>query len=139
MSDAIYPIDAAEELVQSFLDCTMDKADWTHEAHLVVGLYMVTHYPHDALSPMREAIIRFNESVGTINSDTSGYHETLTHFWLEHIRKHCTANDGTLMWDQETLDYMLFNRELTNRNAWVDVYGEGVIQSVEARHRIIGA
>lgn len=132
MSDAIYPIEAAEALVQSFLDCALDKSDWTHEAHLVVGLFMVTHYT-DALPHMREAIKRYNESVGTINSETSGYHETLTVYWLEHIKKHCTANDGTLMWDQETLDYMLFNRALTNRNVWLEVYPESIIKSVEAR------
>ncbi len=136
MSDAIYPLDAAEELVQAVLNCTLDKFDWTHEAHLVVGLYMVTHYA-DALPPMREAIRRYNESIGIINSETSGYHETLTVYWLDRIKKHCTANDGTLMWDQETVDYMLFNRDLTNRNAWLEDYPESMMKSVEARLKYV--
>jgi len=31
---------------------------------------------------MRTRISAFNESVGGANTATSGYHETLTHFWL---------------------------------------------------------
>ena len=131
--DIIYPIADAEQLMQDFLQCTLDKYDWTHEAHLVVGLYMVTHYPQDALTHMREAIKRFNLATGTANTETSGYHETLTVFWLEHIRANCTANDGSLTWDQETLNHLLVNRALTNRNIWLEHYTEEAIRSVEAR------
>jgi hypothetical protein len=128
-----YPIADAEELVSKFLNCTLPKYDWTHEAHLVVGLYMVTHHTDQALIKMREALLKYNVSIGGVNSDTAGYHETLTIFWLERIAKICTANDGTLMWDQETLDYMLFHRDLTNRNVWLNYYPETIIQSLEAR------
>jgi hypothetical protein len=34
---------------------------------------------------MRSGIIRYNEAVGTANTDTSGYHETLTCFWMATI------------------------------------------------------
>lgn len=132
-----YSIEDAEDLVQSFLNCTMDKWDWTHEAHLVAGLYVVTHHGDQSLSFMRNAISRFNESVGTANTDTSGYHETLTYFWLNRIREACTDTDGSLSWDQRTLNYLLVNQDLTNRNVWLEHYSEEQIKSVRARKEVI--
>jgi hypothetical protein len=129
----MFPLSEAEILVQSFLDGTLNKYDWTHEAHLVVGMYMVTHHEAAALEHMRKAIRSFNETTGTENTDTSGYHETLTVFWLERIRAHCTAPDGTLTWDQDTLDHLLFSREMSNRNVWLEHYDEDLVKSVEAR------
>jgi hypothetical protein len=133
----MFELEDADELVQRFIDCTLDKWDWTHEAHIVVGLFMVTHHGADALAQMRTALKRYNECTDVPNTDTSGYHETLTHFWLERIRKECTDADGSLRWDQDTLDAMLFNRALTNRNVWLEVYPEEMIKSMEARRIVV--
>jgi hypothetical protein len=35
-----------------------------------------------ALAKMRECVRRYNESVGGKNTETSGYHETLTVMWI---------------------------------------------------------
>jgi hypothetical protein len=133
----MYPLEDAEELVQQFLNCTLMKWDWTHEAHMVVGLYMVTHFGAEALDQMRIALKKYNLSTGVENTDTSGYHETLTYFWLERIRTECTDHDGSLCWDQRTLDYLLINRALTNRNVWLEIYPEAVIKSLEARRSVV--
>ena len=56
---------------------------WTHAAHLTVGSHFVFSLPlEDALVAMRGGVRAYNESVGTPNTDTSGYHETLTRMWL---------------------------------------------------------
>ncbi len=71
--------------VAQFLACTLPKSDWTHEAHLTVGLWHLREVGFDeALLRMREGICAYNEAVGTANTETSGYHEheTLTVFWL---------------------------------------------------------
>ena len=74
------------KLVERFIECTLPKAEWTHQAHLRVGLWhVVNHGPAAALPLLRERISRYNESVGTINSDTSGYHETVTTFYVKAI------------------------------------------------------
>jgi hypothetical protein len=75
-----------EELVRRFIARTLPKPQWTHQAHLRVGLWHVlTHGPDQALTLLRERIARYNESVGTINSDDSGYHETVTAFYVKAI------------------------------------------------------
>src|SRR5262245_21090730 len=72
-----------ERLVQQFLDCTLPKSEWTHVAHLRVGLWHVRSFPPDeALARVREGILRLNAAHGTPNTDTGGYHETITRFYL---------------------------------------------------------
>src|SRR5258708_36394384 len=58
------------------------KPLWTHAAHVAVSACLTyEHSPETALHLTRSGIIRFNESVGTANTESSGYHETLTRFW----------------------------------------------------------
>ena len=75
-----------EGLVGRFLDCTLTKAEWTHQAHLTVGAWHVDRYgPEEALMRLRDGIRALNDSHGTINSATSGYHETITHAYVRVI------------------------------------------------------
>jgi len=75
--------DDLERLVGQFISRTLPKAGWTHEAHLRVGLWHVlNHGADDALRLLRDRIRGYNESVGTANTDTSGYHETITKFYV---------------------------------------------------------
>ncbi len=67
------------DLVSGFVSCSLQKGDWTHAAHLTVGLWHVQQYgAAEALVRLREGISRLNESFGNVNTDTSGYHETIT-------------------------------------------------------------
>ena len=71
------------ELVMKFSQRTLPKAKWTHQAHLLVGLWHNLHHDFDtALEMVRTKIKAYNTSVGTLNTDDSGYHETLTIFWM---------------------------------------------------------
>lgn len=72
-----------EDLVAKFNSCSLPKEKWTHEAHLIVAIWYCKSYDLPrALNLLRYHIKTFNISVGTPNSDTQGYHETLTRFWL---------------------------------------------------------
>ncbi len=68
------------------------KAEWTHGAHVAAAatyLYRAPGYDFGAVLPlMRQRISEFNLSAGGSNTQTSGYHETLTRFWLEIVRAH---------------------------------------------------
>jgi hypothetical protein len=135
---SFFTISDAETLVNSFLDTTLDKWDWTHEAHLVVAYHMVTHHaPHEDLAHMRAALKQYNVAIGKENTDTSGYHETLTRFWLDRIRAWCIHTRGSVSWDEDTLDALLYDRSLTNRNVWLEYYTEAVIMGTEARHQYV--
>jgi len=61
---------------------TLPKSSWTHAAHVAVAACLAyDHPPERAFELTRSGIIHHNESVGTANTETSGYHETLTRFW----------------------------------------------------------
>ncbi len=129
-------IEQAENLVQKFESGTLPKSEWTHEAHLIVGLKMVLTYEQQALPEMKKRIIRFNESVGTINSESSGYHETLTVFWLWAIWQFC--EDYTILdFDVDAIDELLFYEPLARRNLVEDYYSEAILLLPEARRRYI--
>ena len=75
-----------DELAKAFETRMLPKSDWTHAAHLVVGLYYCYHNTlSEARNLVSERIRRLNVAHGTPNTDTSGYHETITVFWLETV------------------------------------------------------
>ncbi len=73
----------ADELADMVLARTLPKPRWTHEAHLLVCASLVRcHGDSEALSILRKAIPRYNEATGVANTPTSGYHDTLTVFYV---------------------------------------------------------
>lgn len=85
------PIDPAgvAAFIDDFESLRLPKSRWTHQAHLLAGYwYLARHPPEQALAIMRERIRAHNESVGTANTDSSGYHETITRLYLDGIAAH---------------------------------------------------
>jgi hypothetical protein len=71
------------ELIHDFEAQCLPMSRWTHEAHLAAGLWYVWHLGHKAaLSELRVRICKHNESVGTANTNSSGYHESITRLYL---------------------------------------------------------
>ncbi|HWC56676.1 MAG TPA: hypothetical protein VG434_06880 [Sphingomicrobium sp.] len=69
------------------LACTLERAEWTHEAHLAATTFLLLRRPDvDLDSELAGIIRRFNESVGGVNSDSEGYHETITRVFLHGVR-----------------------------------------------------
>ena len=72
-----------EMLAHEFADCTLPRERWTHQAHLTVALwYLARHTRAEATRLIREGIKRYNRACGVRTTPTSGYHETLTLFWI---------------------------------------------------------
>ena len=72
-----------QDLAARFESATIPKAEWTHAAHLSVGLWHVDRYgPEEALARLRAGIRRLNDAHGTVNSTTGGYHETITRAYV---------------------------------------------------------
>lgn len=95
MSDAVTEATSLERLAAAFIACTLPKAEWTHEAHLRVGLWHRLHLPAEAaLDALRERISRYNVSQGGVNTDTDGYHETITRLYVILIDRFVSAADG---------------------------------------------
>lgn len=82
-------IDRFEAFIRDFEACKLPRARWTHQAHLAVGFwYLWQHPPAEALRLARQNIRLHNEGVGTANTDTGGYHETITRGYLHGIADH---------------------------------------------------
>lgn len=74
-------------LGEGLLACTLDRPEWTHEAHLAATTFLLLLRPDIDLDVELPGIIRrFNESVGGVNSETEGYHETVTRAYLRGVR-----------------------------------------------------
>ena len=71
-----------DHFVHAWTTCTLPKAEWTHSAHIAIAANFILLDPDSALDTRRSGIRRYIESIGGHNTPTSGYHETLTHFWV---------------------------------------------------------
>ena len=57
----------------------LPKAEWTHAAHFACALWLLRHRPDWRLEDRLPELIRaYNEATGVRNTDTEGYHETIT-------------------------------------------------------------
>ncbi len=74
-------------LGDGLIDCRLAKEEWTHEAHLAATAYLLLRRPDvDVDADLPGLIRRFNESVGGVNSETEGYHETITRAYVRGVR-----------------------------------------------------
>jgi hypothetical protein len=82
-----------EALALAMVACTLPKAEWTHEGHFAAALWLLRHRP-DLATPdaMRGLIMRYNDATNTPNTDSSGYHHSITVASLRaaahHLAKH---------------------------------------------------
>jgi hypothetical protein len=119
-------------LVEAFENRTIPKSEWTHPAHLAVGLYYCKTRPFAvAKNVMRDGIYWLNDSHGTLNTDDSGYHETLTVFWLKLIWNFLDERIETL--SLASLANELIERYNDPRLPFT-YYSRGLISSASARH-----
>lgn len=85
MSDAISPArpfaaDAEVEAIGlGLLDHTLPKPGWTHVAHFAAAVWILSRRPDLEAERDLPGIIRaYNAATGVANTDTGGYHETIT-------------------------------------------------------------
>jgi hypothetical protein len=81
-----------QSIAAQFENQTLPKEQWTHHAHIAVAFAHLEKYKNEelALPNLRQGIKAYNTAVGTANTDTSGYHETLTVFWLRVISEYAS-------------------------------------------------
>ena len=63
----------------SVIDRTLPKSEWTHGGHFAAALWLLRKRP-ELTTPdeIRCLITRYNDATHTPNTDTSGYHHTIT-------------------------------------------------------------
>ena len=120
-----------EDLVRHFGERTLPKPEWTHAAHLSVGLWHVCRYGRDdALLRLRAGITRLNESHGTVNSATGGYHETVTRAYVYLLDAFAARNADKTVAARVTA---LLNDPFADKKALLRFYSRERLESVQAR------
>ena len=91
--------DEIEGVARAMMACTLPKAAWTHAAHFAAALWLLRARGEAAYTEMPGLIRRYNESVGGRNTDTEGYHETITQASLHMAARELRASDGAPLCD----------------------------------------
>ena len=125
-----------EHIGEGLLARTLPREEWTHEAHLAATTWLLLKRPNiDVDEELPGIIRRYNESVGGVNSDTEGYHETITRAFLRGVRLFLEEADP-----DEPL-HELINELLLSpmgRRDWpMRFYSPGRLFSVEARRAFV--
>ena len=119
------------QLIARFEDATVPASEFTHAAHLVVGLWHAVSFDEaDALMRMRAGILRLNAAHGTPNSDTRGYHETITRAYLVLLARFARANPDLT---GAPLAQALLGSALAHREALFTYYSKDRLMSLAAR------
>lgn len=120
-----------EEFLAAFEGCMLPKERWTHGAHILAGACYVRELEREAaIDKMRLCVRRFNESVGGKNTETSGYHETITVMWLR--LQHGLWMESQPMGKAE-FARLAVERFEPQRAVFREYYGFDVVGSTEAR------
>ena len=126
---------AIRDIGERMLARTLSKAEWTHEAHLSTCAWLILERPE--IVPERDLpdlIRRYNESVGGVNSDSEGYHETITQVMIRAVRAALTRSEGRDLAGR--VNALLLADE--GRRDWpLRFYSRERLFSVEARRRWI--
>ncbi|MBD1880745.1 hypothetical protein [Coleofasciculus sp. FACHB-T130] len=82
-------VDEIENLIAAFKNCTLPRDEWNHHAHLTVAVWYLTRYSKaEATNCIRDRIQHYNKVNGIQTTNDSGYHETITLFWIRLISRY---------------------------------------------------
>ncbi len=112
-------VDCADLIASGLRQRTLARREWTHAGHLLACISLIRrHGPAEALRTLREAIPAYNTATGVANTSTSGYHDTITVYYVWIVdRLMANGSDPTAVltdpavargalrrwWDTETL------------------------------------
>jgi len=124
-----------DRIGRGLIDRSLPKAEWTHAGHFAAAFWLLRQPEMHALRDMPGLIRTYNEATGVHNTDTTGYHETITiaslraaQAWLvarPHAPLHVALNE-LLTSDYGRSDWLLefWSKRLlfsvAARRAWVE-------------------
>src|ERR1041384_2641177 len=113
-------------LVDSFEACTIHPAEFKHYQHLTIALWYVANFSYD------EATLRVRTGIQKLAAayGKTGYHETITLFWLAIVREFLARRDSHSIAE-------LANKlaaEYADKNLIRDYYSEDVLASDKAKN-----
>jgi hypothetical protein len=125
-----------EHVGEGLLARSLPRPEWTHEAHLAATTYLILRRPEiDVDAELPGIIRRYNESVGGVNTDSEGYHETITRVFLRGVRLFLEEADlGQPL--HKLVNELLFSP--MGRRDWPSrFYSPGLLFSIPARRHFV--
>ena len=112
-----------DSLIHAFQEGSLPRSQWTHEAHLTVALwYLCYDSEQEAINAIRNGIKLYNSVQGIETTQNSGYHETVTLFWVRNVGRYLAdeshnrsivhlANGLIAKYADRTLPFRYYTRE----------------------------
>ena len=124
--------DEIDHFLSSFESGALPRYCWTHAAH--VAMCAARLWNEASVDQIRQGIQNYNRSQGIVTTQTSGYHETLTLFWVETVRlfMHDARPESRLAAVRGAVKTLGFDSSLPGKRYTFDVF-----QSIDARQRWI--
>ena len=120
-------------LPQQFVNCTLPKEEWTHEAHLITCVWHLENYDQlESICLLRSRIITYNHSVGGQNTTSGGYHETLTQFYVKVIDHFMQNLNNPHLGFEEKCERLL-KSPIANREYPLEYYTKELLFSLTCR------
>ena len=114
------------QVVQGFESCVTGKDSFSHPDHLAVAVWYLRQDERQALNLMRASLHRFLDHYDC----RANYHETLTRFWIDLVRKTLDALAPNLSLLDAT--NAVVSRLNDSRIAF-EFYSKEVVESVAAK------
>ncbi len=121
-----------ERIGRGLLDRTLPRLEWTHAAHYAAALWIFRARPDiDAPREMPGIIAGYNVAAGGENTDTAGYHETITQASLRETKRFLDAHPASR--PLHAIHALLMDGPLGDREWMLDYWTRARLFSVEAR------
>ena len=128
--------DAVARVGEGLLARDLPREEWTHEAHLAATSYLLLKHPEIALDDALPGLIRaYNESVGGVNDDSQGYHDTITRAYLHGIRLFLAEADRNAPIHRLVND--LLHSPMGQRDWPLRFWSKDCLMSVDARRHFV--
>jgi len=122
-------------LGEGLLACRLPREAWTHEAHLAACLWLLTERPDIDVDARIAGLIRaFNESVGGMNDDHSGYHDSITRAYVAGVRLFLSQTEEEGLTARVNA---LLRSEMGRRDWPLKFYSRELLFSVPARRGFV--
>ncbi len=110
-------ISEIEYLINQFNNCILPRCQWNHYAHLTIALWYLIHYDQrTAIQLIRERIQKYNSAMNIKTTKNSGYHETITLFWIHLVNSY--------LYLTQTPENLPSNSLLNLANNLIRIYGD---------------
>lgn len=126
MKDYYHHDDDLRSLVIEFEACSFHPSEFKHYQHLAVALWYVTNLPYEEASErMKRGIQRLAKRYGK-----TGYHETITEFWLRIVRGFLAKNERA---ESIPVQANQLIEECADKNLILGYYSAELLASPEAK------